>query len=243
MKGPTKTRLVQMLDRAIEKSGMSQRQFAEANGWTQQTLSTWLGGTKPSRQFYPKLRAALQINVDQLDELLAEIDERRGKVSPDTGVFTAPGAATKVVPNAKLGNDITIPRDNSVPVYGQAVGGDLGEYEFNGQALDYVMRPPALVGARNAYAVFIDGESMAPRYRPGETVWVNPARPPRRHDDVVVQLSRMDESGDPPYGYVKEFLGWTPTKLRLRQYNPDREIEFERDEVLSVHTVVFADRT
>ncbi|RJG46546.1 S24 family peptidase [Mesorhizobium sp. DCY119] len=231
-----KSRFVQMLENAIEAEGGSQKAFAEKHDIGQQTLNTWIvSGRVPTKQFHQRLRDVLKITQDQLDELLAEVENRRA-AAYEASVAQEP-------PNGRIaGGKMPENRDNSVPVLGRAVGGELGEYEFNGEALDWVMRPPSLAGVGDAYAVFVDGESMVPRYRPGETVWVHPHRPARKGDDVVVQLHRLDDSHEPPYGYIKEFVGWTSNKLILQQHNPSKKIEFDRESVKSVDTIVFAER-
>jgi len=144
------------------------------------------------------------------------------------------------MPNASAPFAVPPISTRRIPVYGRAVGGVEGKFIFNGELIDTVMCPPGLENVPDAYAVFVSGESMSPRFRPGETVWVHPGRPPRRGDDVVVQLHVPD--GDPPEGYIKEFVSWTPTRLVLRQFNPDREIEFEREQVKTVHVIVFSQK-
>ncbi|MEZ0169906.1 helix-turn-helix transcriptional regulator [Microvirga sp. TS319] len=141
----------------------------------------------------------------------------------------APNASQIVAPPA-LSTDV-------IPVKGLAVGGDNGKFIFNGETLGTVPRPPALVGVPNAYATYVSGDSMYPRYKAGEQVWVHPSRPPRRGDDVVVQI-HPEEEGEPPEGYIKEFVAWTPTMLVLRQFNPDKEIEIDRDLIISVHLII-----
>jgi len=109
--------------------------------------------------------------------------------------------------------------------------------EFNGQLLDTVVCPPSLENVPDAYAVWIVGESMVPRFKPGETAWVHPNRPARRGNDVVIQLN-PDHEGDPPEGYVKEYVTQTPSRLIVKQYNPEKEIEFERHDVKSIHVII-----
>jgi len=56
---------------------------------------------------------------------------------------------------------------------------------------------------------------------------------------VIVQI-RPSEDGMPPLGYIKEFVGWTASKLILKQHNPAGSVEFERQMVVSVHPIVFS---
>lgn len=251
---------MQMLENAINEEGGSQARFAEAHGFPQQTLNTWMRGRVPTRRFQMQIASILNISDDMMDELIEEAEEKRA-LSPGMRAYwernrrlssarkqsrfdeALEAGEAHIDPNGAIvsGPAPEMSREKPVPVYGQAVGGDVGEYEFNGQALDWVARPPSLSGVGNAYAVFVDGESMVPAYKPGQTVWVHPTRPPRRGDDVVVQIHGTDEQAI-PRGYIKEFVGWQGSKLVLHQHNPVKDIEFDRTQVRTVHTIVFSER-
>lgn len=122
-------------------------------------------------------------------------------------------------------------------VLGVSRGGDDGKLVYNGQVIETIPRPPQLENVDEAYATYVVGDSMRPRFKPGEKVWVHPHRPPRQGDDVVVQLHPETE-GEAPEGYIKEFVKLTPTKLVLWQHNPGEEIELHRRLVKSVHVIV-----
>jgi len=124
-----------------------------------------------------------------------------------------------------------------LPIFGVAVGGEDGRFEFNGEMLDTVVCPPGLENVPDAYGVWVSGESMYPRFKAGETCLVHPKLPPKRGDDIIVQLY-PDNEEESPYGFIKEFVAWTPTRLIVRQFNPPKEIEFERSEVKSVHVII-----
>ena len=79
---------------------------------------------------------------------------------------------------------------------------------------------------------------MEPRYRAGEIVFVNPTRPPRRGDDVVIQVEVDGELS----GYIKEFIQESDDKLVVSQFNPDKKITFRRETVRSVHVIEMASR-
>ncbi len=113
--------------------------------------------------------------------------------------------------------------------------------KFNGERLDLVGCPPELRHVHNAYAVCVSGESMVPSFKPGQIAWVNPNLTARAGDDVIVQL-HPEHEGDAPEGFIKELVKRTPRKLVLKQYNPAMPVEFDLDDVLSTHVVVFASR-
>ena len=80
---------------------------------------------------------------------------------------------------------------------------------------------------------------MEPRYEAGEAVYVNPGLPVRKLDWVVVQVRLQNAvDGDPPAGYIKQFISKDERKTKLRQLNPDKVIEFPSDRVVSIHKIV-----
>ena len=137
--------------------------------------------------------------------------------------------------NARLGNQLPDQRV-SIPLFGQAVGGVDGEFVMNGDRLDDVFAPPSLSAVQGAYAVHVAGESMEPRYFDGEIVFVNPMKRPRRGDFVVAQI-KADEH-EPVLAYVKRFVRWNAAELVLAQYNPEKELIFTANKVISVHLVI-----
>jgi len=123
-----------------------------------------------------------------------------------------------------------------IPLYGQAIGGKDGRFVLNGERLADILAPPTLRGVRDAYAVSVVGESMEPRYQAGETVYVHPRKPVRSGDYVVIQI--LGQEGDPPSGYVKRFISMDEKRLRVRQLNPDAELQFPTKDVVAVHKIV-----
>ena len=137
--------------------------------------------------------------------------------------------------NARLG-ELLPELHAKLPVYGQAVGGIDGEFVMNGERLEDVFSPPSLSAVIGAYAVYVSGESMEPRYFDGEIVYVNPAKRVRRGDFVVAQI-QSEEHGS-KLAYVKRFVRWNSTELVLSQYNPEKELRFAANHVVSVHLAV-----
>jgi phage repressor protein C with HTH and peptisase S24 domain len=123
-----------------------------------------------------------------------------------------------------------------IPVLGQAVGGKDGYFVMNEHIVDTIMAPPGLENVPGAYAVYVVGESMEPRYEPGEVVYVHPNKPCRKGDYVVAQIK--GEDNEHPLGFIKRYVAYTPTVLILAQLNPPTEIEFPRGDVVSIHRIV-----
>lgn len=123
-----------------------------------------------------------------------------------------------------------------IPAYGQAVGGRDGEFILNGNRIVDILAPPSLQGVADAYAVYVVGDSMEPRYFAGEAVFVNPRLPVRRGDFVVAQIAVED--GEPPHAYIKRFVARNARTLRLEQFNPKKMLEFPVGRVISVHRII-----
>lgn len=257
------SRLSDKLTEKANELGITQTELANRVGVAQQSISELFNGNTASPRKWREIAEVLQIPEAEMRQLMIEAGRLAGKTtrlprysgysgyssygenSPSVSTpppMVGPGAIVPA-PNATIGEsrDMVGRAVRKIPVLGEAVGGDDGEYIFNGSVLDYVDCPPSLENVPNAYAVYIDGESMAPRFRPGETAWVHPTKPARRGDDVVVQVHRdRDDDGAPPRGFVKEFVGWTSSKLVLHQFNPDKQIEFTREQVVSVHPIILS---
>src|SRR5258707_304288 len=104
--------------------------------------------------------------------------------------------------------------------------------------LSQVLAPPILSHVRDAYAVYVVGDSMEPRYFAGETVFVNPRLPISRGSFVVAQISKGEEPE--PRAYVKRFLSQDGKRLRLEQYNPKKILEFPASTVVAIHRIVMS---
>lgn len=247
------SKLTELMNKRLEERfGGNESELARVVGTSQQNVNNFLNGKVSKPHYWKDAVKALGIPTFEFDAL-----RRLEKLEPSQEIIDLAREAAenssviyRMVPQLERqrsdviiheGAKVPVKTTNRVlPVLGEAVGGSDGKYIFNGNILDYVSCPPSLENVPNAYAVFIDGESMSPRYMPGETVWVHPTKPARKGDDVIVQVHPIDDDGSPPSGYVKRFIGWTANKLVLHQFNPDIDVEFDRQEVVSVHPIVLS---
>ena len=127
------------------------------------------------------------------------------------------------------------PRAEPIPIRSAARGGGEQEMFLEDGPIGYTQRPSNLVGVRGAYAIYMVGDSMEPRYQQGWLLHVNPFKPPTRGRDVVVYKS--DKAV-----LIKQFLRWEGDALILRQLNPERELRIPRAEVGECHLVVGVDQ-
>lgn len=124
-----------------------------------------------------------------------------------------------------------------IPVFGVAAGSAVGAFTMTSDVVDWAKRPPGLQAARDCYALFVAGSSMEPRYFPGEIIYVNPHRPVRARDPVVIQQRGGAQTGG-IQAWLKIFERSTAEKIIARQYNPDATIDFLHSTVKAMHRVM-----
>lgn len=124
-----------------------------------------------------------------------------------------------------------------LPVRGIAAcsSGD-GAFQIETSTVDYVRRPPALMGIAEAYGLYMTGDSMEPKFCSGDLVLVHPGRPVRPGDHVILLL--RDHPGAEPYAYCKRMLRRHGGKVTVGQYNPAMELEFPETSVVTIHRVL-----
>lgn len=102
--------------------------------------------------------------------------------------------------------------------------------------LRLLARPPALLGAADAYAIYFQGSSMERRFYQGEIGVIDPRRPPSPGHVVLVQLS----DGNGPgviHALVKELVRVTSGYVELLQYNPEIRFRVPRERVVRMDRV------
>ncbi len=105
---------------------------------------------------------------------------------------------------------------------------------MNGDAVDWVRRPPRLEGRTDVFGVYVEDLSMVPAFKPGALVIVEKARPPAPGDDVVIEI--MD--GGEQRALIKNLVFSNHKIVRLQQYNPAKEIEIDRLQIVRMFRVM-----
>lgn len=216
--------LAERIVTARKAAKLSQEALAKACGVSRAAVAQWEGGeTSPKHTNLAPAAAKLGVSVAWL---LGEGDDEAGFKPRDEvdldSVQPLPGSAT-------------MSRD--LPVIGTAAGGDNGDFEMNGQAVDYVRRPPALAGLKDAFAIYLVGHSMEPRYDNGGLLFVHPGRPINPGCDVLVELH--GEHGGVGHCMVKTLVRQAGGKYILQQYNPPRDdIEVPVDQVRHIYRIL-----
>lgn len=118
-----------------------------------------------------------------------------------------------------------------LPIRGRAQGGDDGNLVIEEQPIDWTFRPADLQGVHGAFAVFVTGDSMEPKYKDRDLAYIHPTLHVRRGRYVLVETSKH-------CGFIKQFDRWDGDTLVVKQFNPEREIRIAREEVRKVMMVI-----
>lgn len=124
---------------------------------------------------------------------------------------------------------LTIKTD--LPVKGRVVPGAKYLAWEGGKTQKMVDRPTVLLDAQRGFTAYVYDESMAPRYEPGEKVYVDPDQPLSRNCYVFVVFT--DDTA-----VIRQYLGFDNDTLLVRQLNPVKEFRFPRSEVQQLGRIV-----
>ncbi len=210
-------------------------------------LGRWASEAKLARNYFNDLRGHGNPGEETLRKLLAVI----GKTMADYDREKARLSGTVMSEvEAISGSPRYVFHGERLPdleVRGTAMGGEFGDLDSDieltelhmDEVIDRVARPVALANDPKAYALRIIGESMSPRFKPGERVSVNPKAAVSIGDDVIVQLRGHDgDDGERiKMVLIKELVRFTSTFVELRQHNPATVFRVERKRVAHIHVV------
>lgn len=205
-----------------ERAGLPMRAVAETLGWT---LTRYQHYEDRYRRPYLPLEFVRRI---------ADVFAQRG-VDPTEVMALAgvgPGGLTSLpsAPPPLIGSSGNGGSGRDLPIMGAVRGGSDGFYFNEGEPKEYVRRPPLLEGVANAFALYVDGDSMEPRYFAGEILYVNPNRPVTRGCFVAVELADGQ-------GLIKQFLRRDDNQVLLRQFNPAKEIPIPASQVKHIYRI------
>lgn len=223
--GALKHELAEWMRAVMAATGWSAAAWAKRAGTSASNLTRMVASPDlaavPRADTLAKLARAVPESADIASPSLV----RHAEAGADDGFVAFPGEAPA---------QAHMPRN--LPVYGSARGGEDGAFLMNGSVIEFTERPPSLDTVKNGYSVYVQGDSMSPRYEAGWLLYVHPSKPVRRGDNVVIQLRASEE--EPPLAFVKIYEGKSTTRLMARQFNPPKLLEWDLAEVVSVHLIV-----
>lgn len=212
---------------ALERIGATQADLARHLRLAPSAVSRMLKGERQMKQLETvQIAVFLGITPDEvLRHAVAETGVPPAADIPRPGRGRPPSAAP---PGIVRSTDM-------IPIRSAGRGGTDQAMFLEDGPIGYTSRPSNLSGVRAAYAIYMVGDSMEPRYEPGWLLHVNPFKPPTRGRDVVVYKQGQSV-------LIKQFVGWEGDTLVLRQLNPPDTLRIPRTEIEECHLVVGTDQ-
>lgn len=211
---------------ALDRAGATQADLARHLGLAPSAVSRMLRGDRQMK-LLEAVQVALFLGVSQDDVLRHAGEEPAVPATPPE-----PGRRGRP-PRAQLPYAAT--RHEAMPIRSAGRGGGEQRMFLEDGPIGYTPRPANLAGVRDAYAIYMIGDSMEPRYEAGWLLHINPFKPPTRGRDVVVY--KKDQAV-----LIKQFVAWNDDALVLRQLNPEETLRIPREEVAECHLIVGVDQ-
>jgi len=210
------------------------------------SLHAWASRAGVSRQVFSDIRRRGNAKHDTLQKLLRAVGRTLSDFDEALADLEAPTDMAKTPIKAFRAPD----RPRDVPILGTA---ECAEMEFEGdnatvrsgtmrliptEVIDHARRPISLDGRDDVYAIYFAGDSMTPRYEPGELAYVDPRRAPAIGAYVIVQL-RGEDSGEEKVVTVlaKRLVRRSATFIELEQFNPPTTFRVPKAQVAHIHRI------
>jgi transcriptional regulator with XRE-family HTH domain len=208
---------------ARKAKGLTQQALAALIGIERPAISQWeTGKTNVDPKNMKSLADALSVSV----AYLSGEDDEPSNVS---------------APVSQSGQRFARKGQQQYPVWGTVECGEDGAFQITeGMAVAWNQTPPALENIPGLYGVFAEGQSMIPRFFPGELVLVHPRRTIAPNRDVIIQL-RPKHDGDTPKALLKRLVRKNSEEIEVEQYNPPKRRVIKMKDVLSIHLVLDRD--
>lgn len=205
----------------VEKSGRSFAELSQALGKQRTYLHDYVNKRSPRRLSHED-RETLARLLNTSMESLAVAEPARNL--PEISVARSePRPLTFDSRDARF-----VARD--LPILGHVRAGAMGVFIDNGKRQGVTVRPEALQGVPDAYAVRVHDTSMSPAVEPGWLLFVDPHRVAVAGDTVVVQLT--DGSA-----FVKRLVRRSEKTYLCRQFNPEKEVRYD-PAITTLHKVI-----
>lgn len=247
------------ITRVREAAKMGKAAFGRSLGVSGSAVSQWESGeTTPSPRKLTEMASIYHVRLDMppfkefllsklgphgdamavsmtAEHIVPDSLARPDPEIEDTFAHRSMPASLRLAPEAPPFRSLTgLARD--VPIYGVAVGGDDADFHTNGTEIDRAVRPHGLANARDIFALYVVNDSMYPAWREGSLFYVNPHRSPAIGDDVVIEVKSVPDT-EPKPAYLKRLKARRGRIIVVEQFNPPKDIEFDRDEVILYRVV------
>lgn len=214
------------------------KQAMEAKGLTLTDVSVFLGKNKAYMQQFiergipqylketERKTISMYLSIDE-DQLLPPEIKSIYSQTKNIKIPSESSLQPKVaddIENISFGPDM-------IPILGNANGSTEALVLNFDQPIGQILRHPNQKGMKGAFALYARGESMSPRYMPGEPVYVIANKPPQKGQDCIVEMKNGES-------YLKIYTKQTEAELICRQLSPDKSWKRLLMDIKSIHAVV-----
>lgn len=125
----------------------------------------------------------------------------------------------------------------TVPIYGSvSCGTERGSFLLTDTVIEYAPKGPKIQHRSDIYALYVEEENMEPWKRPGQLIYVDPLRPPRRGDRVIITTSMSRDASQE--AFLMEYIKRTDYEIIVKQYNPSHTHQWSLDYLVSCHRIL-----
>jgi phage repressor protein C with HTH and peptisase S24 domain len=182
---------------ARKAKGLSQTELAAAAKVSQQLIASIETGVTRTTKHLLRLAAVLDVPPGQLDAEWANLEDAR--------------------PSSTLPGSVISTTRRDLPIHASTEAGG-GFITITSDPVDWLPRPPFVAQVRNAYGLYVTGESMVPELEPGDIGLVNPHLP--LVPDTTCIFYQVQEVGGEARATIKRLRRKTADSWHVRQWNP-----------------------
>ncbi|SNY94098.1 Peptidase S24-like [Cohaesibacter sp. ES.047] len=221
------------LELAMRITGLKASPLGPFAGVAASTFSRYLAGSADSeikQSTMEKLEEAMRTHIQSgkaSPEQITLYQEEYLPLVPGSKMPDIAGPEQEVayaasIPPRPLESFHSGPMD--IEVRGTAMGGLIGAMQITSETVEFVRRPPSLMTAKNAFAIYVRGDSMVPQHNPGELRFVHPDRPAAPGDSVIIET--YNPATKEKEAFIKIFQRRDGNRIICKQHNPEATIEY-----------------
>lgn len=221
---------------AIDAVGLTHQELADRVGVSRPAITQIISGSRRqiSGSLINALARELNLNGGELLRLKEEGSPLREEV-------VASVITRDIMPRTEaVRADMPEPRyqeyPRNVPVTGTKPGGSEGSFLLNGEIVEYIPRPPGIANASGIFAIWLIGDTMAPRFDEGALLYIHPGRAPRAGDDVLIEL--LPDTDGSRIALVKRLVKRNISAVEVEQLNPPKIFSISLDRIAHIYKIL-----
>lgn len=208
--------------------GLTQLQLAEKLGVSRVAVTQWETDTHSPVARLDQLAKELGIAFDWLRTGNGPM---RAAPPQDASLGLADQDMSKARPINYPDN-----KTRDLPVVGTAMGGPNGYFEMQGSIIEHVWRPPHLTAVTHAFALYVAGHSMSPRYDEGELIYCRPGKHPRPGNYVVIEM-HQESDGAPIMATIGRYKRQAGGGIEIEKLNPPSVQKVPSAKIKRIHII------